>query len=60
VEGQTENQVVASGEVEVRKRGQAIFADRVVYQQISKELVANGAVRVEQNGHQNTGPVCEA
>jgi len=56
VEGQTENQIVASGEVEVRKRGQAIFADRVVYQQISKELVADGAVRVEQNGIKMQGP----
>lgn len=56
VEGQTENQIVASGEVEVRKRGQAIFADRVVYQQLSKELVADGAVRVEQNGIKIQGP----
>ncbi|CAG9931418.1 LPS-assembly protein LptD [Candidatus Nitrotoga arctica] len=56
VEGQTENQIVASGEVEVRKRGQAIFADRVIYQQLSKELVADGAVRVEQNGIKMQGP----
>lgn len=56
VEGQTENQIVASGEVEVRKRGQAIFADRVVYQQLSQELVADGAVRVEQNGIKMQGP----
>lgn len=56
VEGQTENQIVASGEVEVRKRGQAIFADRVVYQQLSKELIADGAVRVEQNGIKMQGP----
>lgn len=56
VEGQTENQIVASGEVEVRKRGQAIFADHVVYQQLSQELVADGAVRVEQNGIKMQGP----
>ncbi len=56
VEGQTENQIVASGDVEVRKRGQAIFADRVVYQQLSKELIADGAVRVEQNGIKIQGP----
>jgi LPS-assembly protein len=56
VEGQTENQIVASGEVEVRKRGQAIFADQVVYQQSSQELVADGAVRVEQNGIKIQGP----
>ncbi|MCE9550308.1 MAG: LPS-assembly protein LptD, partial [Betaproteobacteria bacterium] len=48
VEGQTENQIVASGKVELRKRGQAVFADRVVYEQSSQELVADGAVRVEQ------------
>ncbi|MDP3496307.1 MAG: LPS-assembly protein LptD [Candidatus Nitrotoga sp.] len=56
VEGQTENQVIASGEVELRKRGQAIFADRVVFKQSSQELVADGAVRVEQNGIKIQGP----
>ena len=56
VEGQTENQIVASGEVEVRKRGQAIFADHVVYQQSSQELIADGAVRVEQNDIKMQGP----
>ena len=56
VEGQTENQIVASGEVEVRKRGQAIYADHVVYQQSSQELVADGAVRVEQNDIKMQGP----
>jgi len=56
LEGQTANQIVASGKVELRKRGQAIFADRVVYQQVSKELVAEGAVRIEQDGIQMQGP----
>ncbi len=56
LEGQTENQIVASGEVELRKRGHAVFADRVVYQQNSKELVADGAVRIVQNGIQMQGP----
>ena len=56
LEGQTENQIVASGEVELRKLGQAVFADRVVYQQNSKELVADGAVRIKQNGIQMQGP----
>jgi len=56
LEGKTESQIVASGEVELRKRGQAIFADRVVFQQSSKELVADGAVRVEQKGIQMQGP----
>jgi len=56
LEGQTENQIVASGEVELRKRGQAVFADKVVYEQSSQELVAEGAVRVEQNGIKMQGP----
>ncbi|CAH1208856.1 LPS-assembly protein LptD [Candidatus Nitrotoga sp. BS] len=56
LEGQTENQIVASGDVELRKRGQTVFADRVVYQQTSQELVADGAVRLEQNGMQMQGP----
>ncbi len=56
LEGQTENQIVASGEVELRKRGQAIFADHVVYEQSSQELVADGAVRVEQHDIKIQGP----
>ncbi|MCX7194960.1 MAG: putative LPS assembly protein LptD, partial [Proteobacteria bacterium] len=56
VEGQTENQIVASGKVELRKRGQAVFADRVVYEQSSQELVADGAVRVEQVDIKMQGP----
>ena len=59
LEGQTENQIVASGDVELRKRGQTVFADRVVYQQTSQELVADGAVRIEQNGMQMQGPHLE-
>src|SRR5690606_21112944 len=59
LEGQTANEIVASGKVEMRKLGQTIFADRVVYQQNSKELVAEGAVRIEQNGIQMQGPRVE-
>lgn len=59
LEGQTANQIAASGKVELRKRGQAIFADRVVYQQISQELVADSSVRIEQNGMQMQGPHVE-
>ncbi len=56
VEGQNENQIVASGEVELRKRGQAIFADHVVFEQTSQDLVADGAVRVEQIDIKMQGP----
>ncbi|MEO6422233.1 MAG: LPS assembly protein LptD, partial [Candidatus Nitrotoga sp.] len=56
IEGQTSDQIVASGEVELRKRGQAIFADRVVYRQTSEELIADGSVRIEQNGIKMQGP----
>lgn len=56
IEGQTKNKVVAQGKVELRKRGQAVFSDHVVYDQSSSDLVANGAVRVEMKDIRMQGP----
>ncbi len=47
LEGTQDNQIEASGEVEVRHGEQAIFADYLLYVQDSQELLADGAVRVE-------------
>ena len=51
VEGRKGSQVEAIGEVELRKRGQAVSADHLMYFQGSKDVVADGAVRVEQDGN---------
>ncbi|MBI5435853.1 MAG: LPS-assembly protein LptD [Nitrosomonadales bacterium] len=51
LEGKKDNQVEAIGEVELRKRGQAISADHLLYFQSSRDVVADGAVRVEQDGN---------
>ncbi len=47
LEGTQDNQIEASGEVELRHGEQAIFADYLLYVQDSQELRADGAVRVE-------------
>jgi LPS-assembly protein len=51
MEGKKEGQIEAVGEVELRKRGQAIFADHLLYSHDSKEVTADGAVRVEQDNN---------
>ena len=51
MEGKKNGQIEAIGEVELRKRGQAIYADRLLYLQDSKDLSADGAVRVEQDNN---------
>lgn len=51
LEGKKGNQVEAIGEVELRKRGQAVSADHLLYFHSSKDVVADGAVRVEQDGN---------
>ncbi len=51
LEGKKGNQVEAIGEAELRNRGQAISADHMLYFQSSKDVVADGAVRVEQDGN---------
>lgn len=50
------SQIEASGAVEVRQGGQAIFADHLLYLQESQELVADGSVRVEREGTVVRGP----
>ena len=56
MEGKKGNQVEAIGEVELRKRGQMISADHMLYLPGSKDVVADGAVRVEQDGNIIQGP----
>jgi len=51
IEGLKEGQIEAVGKVELRKRGQAIYADRLLYLQDSKDVSASGEVRVEQDNN---------
>lgn len=51
LEGTQENQIEAIGDVELRKRGQTIYADRMLFLQDSKDVSADGAVRMEQDNN---------
>ncbi len=56
MEGKKQSQIEATGKVELRKRGQAILADHVLFMQDSKDVIADGAVRLEQGGNSMQGP----
>ncbi|MBI3903888.1 MAG: LPS-assembly protein LptD [Nitrosomonadales bacterium] len=51
VEGKKDSQVEARGYVEMRKRGQIISADHMLYAQDNREVAADGTVRVEQDNN---------
>jgi len=55
LEGKKGNQIEADGDAELRRDGLAIFADHLLYRQDSRDLAADGAVHVEQNGDVLTG-----
>jgi LPS-assembly protein len=59
IEGKKNNQIEASGNAELRKHGQTIFADRLLYMQNTREVVADGSVRVVQGGDVMSGPHLE-
>lgn len=54
--GKKENQIEATGSAILRKRGQAIRADRMLYFQDTEDLDAQGSVVVEQDGNTMSGP----
>ena len=56
LEGKPGNQIEASGNAVLRKRGQSIRADRLLYFQDTRELDAQGSVVVEQDGNTMSGP----
>lgn len=56
LEGKKGSQLEATGGVELRKPGQSIRAERLRYLQESKQVIAEGAVRIEQDGNVITGP----
>ncbi len=54
--GQKENQIEATGDATISQGGQSIRADRLLYQQSSHELDAQGSVVLDQNGNTMSGP----
>lgn len=56
LEGKTGNQIEATGNAILRKRGQSIRADRLLYFQNTQDLDAQGSVVLEQSGNTMSGP----
>jgi LPS-assembly protein len=54
--GTQENQIEATGNAILRKRGQSIRADRLLYFQDTQDLDAQGSVVLEQDGNTMSGP----
>src|SRR5687768_5111359 len=48
VEGHSEKEVEATGTVRLRRRGHAVYADRLRYEQPLDEVSAEGKVRIER------------
>lgn len=59
MEGRKGGELEASGNAELHKEGRAIYADRMVYQQNTQEVTADGSVRIEQEGSIVSGPHLE-
>ena len=56
LEGKKENQLEATGNAILRKRGQSIRADRLLYFQDTQDVDAQGSVVLEQAGNTISGP----
>ncbi|MDD2914111.1 MAG: LPS-assembly protein LptD [Gallionella sp.] len=56
LEGKKENQIEATGNAILRKRGQSIRADRLLYFQDTQDVDARGSVVLEQSGSTMSGP----
>ncbi|OGT03969.1 MAG: organic solvent tolerance protein [Gallionellales bacterium RIFCSPLOWO2_02_60_31] len=54
--GKKESQIEATGNAILRKRGQSIRADRLLYFQDTQDLDAQGSVVLEQDGNTMSGP----
>ncbi len=56
IEGRTDESLVASGDVELRKAGSLVYADNLTYRVLDDELEADGSVRLLQEGAEISGP----
>ncbi len=54
--GKKDSQIEATGNAILRKRGQSIRADRLLYFQQTQDLDAQGSVVLEQDGNTMSGP----
>ena len=54
--GDTETEMVAEGDAELRKRGMVLSAERLTYSPVEDEVTASGKVRIEQGGDVISGP----
>ena len=59
IKGKKGNQIEATGKAELQNQGQTIFADRLLYMEGTRDVIADGSVRVEQGGDVVTGPHLE-
>jgi LPS-assembly protein len=57
VEARKDDQLEAYGDVELRQNGQVVRTEHLLYGQESKDVLAEGAVRLEQPGVLVTGPL---
>lgn len=56
IEGTADELAEAQGNVELRKAGALIFADRLTYRPLDDEAEATGSVRMEQDGAEISAP----
>lgn len=56
IEGVKDKQIEAAGHVEMRRLGQRVWADYLLYLQETQELHAKGSVRVQQDNNVLQGP----
>ena len=54
--GKTEDQIEATGDATLSQGGQSIRADSLIFKQSTREVDAQGAVRLEQDGNTMSGP----
>ena len=56
INGQTDVELVAEGNVELRKRNSSLQSDRLTYRQPIEEIEAEGKVRLSRDGDHVQGP----
>lgn len=56
IEGQSDEVTEAEGDVELRKVGSLLYADRLTYRPLEDEVDATGSVRLLQDGSEISGP----
>ncbi|HLO61375.1 MAG TPA: LPS-assembly protein LptD [Azonexus sp.] len=56
IEGQADEVTEAEGNVELRKVGNLLYADRLTYRPLDDEVDATGSVRLLQDGSEISGP----